>query len=193
MNINNNRYKSFDLELSVKQLKENSHWFLGLGISLVVLGALAIIFSYATTLLSVVYFGIFMIIVGCVQAVKSYKINLWATFLLHLFLSVLYIICGLFIVLYPAVNAISLTLLLALFFIISGILKIVFALCSHVPCPFWLLFNGFVTLFLGGCIWSEWPMSGLWVIGTLLGIEAVITGWTFIMLSLLAKKPVEQN
>ena len=50
-----------------------------------------------------------------------------------------------------------------------------------------LLFNGIITLILGILIWAEWPFSGLWVIGTLVGIDAIFTGWTWILLSLKAK------
>lgn len=188
MNNGNNRFGLPVHEVSKQQLKDNANWFLGLGIGLVILGTLAIIFSYLTTLFSVMYFGAFMVVVGLFESVKSFKMHLWSSFFLHLFLAVLYIVGGGFIVMYPAINAISLTLLLSLFFIVSGILKIIFALTCKTPHAFWLLVNGLITLLLGVCILNQWPLSGLWVIGMLIGIETLFTGWTYIMLAAAAKK-----
>ncbi len=172
----------------LRQIQENRNWYLGLGIGLVVLGSLAIIFSFLSTLISVVYLGLLIIIVGIFEGVKAFKINLWANFFLHLFLSIFYIVGGFFITLNPALSALSLTLLLAIFFVVSGILRIIFGLAKHVPHKGWLILNGVVTLALGLLIWYEWPYSGLWVIGTFIGIDAIFTGWTWIMLSMATKK-----
>lgn len=171
-----------------KQLKQNANWFLTLGIGLVVLGTLALMFAYTSTIFSVMYFGILLTIMGVFEGIKAFKLSQWGSFFLHLFLGVLYTLCGLFIIANPLVNAITLTLFLALFFVISGISRIIFALAKHVPHKNWLLLNGIITTLLGIFIWAQWPVSGLWVIGAFVGIDAIFTGWTWIMLSLTAKK-----
>jgi uncharacterized membrane protein HdeD (DUF308 family) len=51
----------------------------------------------------------------------------------------------------------------------------------------WMLFNGLVTLLLGGLIWSQWPISGVWAIGTLLGIHLIFDGWSEIAVALAAR------
>lgn len=173
---------------ALKQLKKNSSWYLALGIGLVTLGSLATIFSFISTIVSVIYLGIFIIILGLFEGVKALKIHLWSNFFLHLFLSILYIIIGIFIILNPAASALSLTFLLSIFFVVSGIMRIIFGLSKHVPHRIWLVINGIVTLILGLLIWYEWPYSGLWVIGTFIGIDTILTGWTWIMLSIEAKK-----
>ncbi len=186
-NLNSN------MNAAIKQLKENWNWYLILGITLVALGSLAIIFSFVSTIYSVIYIGIFMVILGLAEGAKSLKITEWGTFFLHLFLSILYVVAGLFIAFHPAINALSLTLLLSISFIIAGILRIFFALTQNVPHKGWLLFNGALTLLLGGLILYQWPSSGLWVIGTLVGIDAIFTGWTWIMLSLVSKNLKSEN
>ncbi len=112
--------------VSRTQLKENWGWFLALGIGLVILGTLAIIYSFTSTIFSVVYLGFLLIIIGLFEGVQSFKLSLWSSFFLHMFLGVLYCVAGLFIVLYPTINAVNITLLLALFFIVTGIAKIIF-------------------------------------------------------------------
>lgn len=183
---NNDNFKISPFALN--QIKKNSSWYMTLGIGLVILGSLAILFSFISTIVSVVYLGIFIIILGIFEAVKAFKINLWANFFLHLFLSILYIVCGLFITINPTASALSITFLLAIFFVVTGILRIIFGLAKHVPHRIWLVINGIVTLLLGLLIWYEWPYSGLWVIGTFIGIDTIFTGWTWIMLSAEAKK-----
>ncbi len=180
----------FDNELNektIQQIQEHRKSFLFLGISLVVFGTLATIFAYTSTIFSVIYLGIFLIILGVFEGIQSFTLSRWSNFFLHLFLGVLYTIGGFFIVMHPAENAISLTLLLAIFFIVTGVLKVIFALAKNVPHKGWLAFNGVVTFILGVLIWQQWPLSGLWVIGMLIGIDAIFTGWTLIMLSFAAK------
>jgi uncharacterized membrane protein HdeD (DUF308 family) len=173
---------------ALKQLKENWNWYLLLGISLVILGTFAVIFSYATTIFSVIYLGIFFLVIGVIEGVHSFKLTQWGNFFLHLFLGILYFLGGLSLILYPTINAVSLTLLIGIFLIVSGILKIFFAFSKRTPHKGLLAFSGVLTIILGILILYQWPVSGLWVIGMFVGIDAIVTGWTWIFLSLQAKK-----
>lgn len=173
--------------LSRKQLQQNWGWYLALGIGLVILGTLATFYAWTTTLFSVVYLGFLLIILGIFEGTQSLKISEWSNSFLHLFLGVLYTIAGLYMVWDPGINALSLTLLLAIFFVVSGILKIIFATINEIPHKMWLIANGVITTLLGILIWEQWPISGLWAIGLLVGIDILFTGWTLIMLSLAAK------
>jgi len=173
---------------ALKQLHENATWYQCMGIALIVIGFFATIFASVSTLFSVVYLGFLLIFLGIAEAIKSSKITLWKSFALHLLLAILFTACGAFIVFYPTINAITLTLLLAISFIIAGIFRLFFAFTHTVPHKGWLIFNGACTLLLGILIWQQWPVSGLWVIGMLIGINAIFTGWTWIMLASIAKK-----
>jgi uncharacterized membrane protein HdeD (DUF308 family) len=39
-----------------------------------------------------------------------------------------------------------------------------------------MLFNGVITLALGGMIWQQFPLSDTWAVGTLFGIKLVFGG-----------------
>jgi len=166
-----------------QQLKENKNWFQVLGISLVALGSLAIVFSLTSTLITVMFIGICLAVYGIIEGLKSFKISQWGNFFLHLFLSVLYFVGGLFVVFNPMINALSLTIILAIFFIVAGFLRVFFALTNKLPNKFYALLNGILTIILGGLIWYQWPISGLWAIGVLLGVDAIVTGLNWIMLA----------
>lgn len=178
---------------SVQQLKDNWAWYLILGIGLVGAGFLALVYSVMSTVFSVLLLGFLFIALGIFEGIKSLKIHLWGSFFLHLILTVLYIVCGSLMIMHPISNAVSLTLLMAIFFVISGLLKIFFAVTHNVPHAGWLIFNGLITTLLGIVIWQQWPSSGFWVIGMIVGIDAMFTGWTWILLALAAKNLPKNN
>lgn len=173
--------------VSAKQLRDNWKWFLGLGIALVILGTLAVIYACTATLFSVLYLGALLVVVGIAEIIHAFKLRTWGNFLLHLFLGIIYGVGGGYILLYPGVNILTLTLLLAAFLVATGVARIIFALTQRVPHPVWLTINGFLSIILGLLIWRQWPAASCWVIGMFVGIDAIFTGWTWIMLSSIAK------
>ena len=46
----------------------------------------------------------------------------------------------------------------------------------------WLLVGGVISLLLGIMIWRQFPLSGAWAVGVLVGIRLIFAGWTMIML-----------
>jgi uncharacterized membrane protein HdeD (DUF308 family) len=56
----------------------------------------------------------------------------------------------------------------------------------------WLLVNALITLLLGGLIWFHWPSSSVWAIGTLVGVNLLMTGISRLMFGLAARKLVSQ-
>ena len=78
----------------------------------------------------------------------------------------------------------QLTLVVALFLLISGLFRIVASLMLQFHDWGWVLLNGIVTLLLGLLIYKHWPADGLWVIGLFVGIDMIFNGWAWIMLSL---------
>jgi uncharacterized membrane protein HdeD (DUF308 family) len=56
----------------------------------------------------------------------------------------------------------------------------------------WLLVNALITLLLGGLIWFHWPSSSVWAIGTLVGVNLLMTGISRLMFGLAARKLVNR-
>lgn len=178
---------NFGNQTSIAQLQKSWYWYLLLGIGLVVLGTLAIIFSYTATIFSVLALAGFLLIIGIVELVQAFKMRFWKKFFLHLILAILYLLAGGFILANPTLNAITLTLLLAFFFAVSGLAKIIFALAYNLPHQGWIILSGMISLLLGILIWQQWPVSGLWAIGLFVGIDVLFTGWSWIVLALAVK------
>jgi uncharacterized membrane protein HdeD (DUF308 family) len=105
----------------------------------------------------------------------------WSGFFLHLIVSLLYLGVGFSLLMYPVEASVSLTLFLGIFYILAGVLRIGFAATLKTPRWGWAWFNGIVTLILGVLILSNWPASGLFIIGLFVGIDLLFAGWTFLM------------
>ena len=73
---------------------------------------------------------------------------------------------------HPWLGLAVLTLVMAVYFVVEGIWKIV-ASFSFRPATGWLavLASGVIGLVLGGLIWMQWPLSGLWAVGILVGVD----------------------
>jgi uncharacterized membrane protein HdeD (DUF308 family) len=168
-------------------VRENWQWFLGLGLLLIVLGAAIIGSSYYATIFSVILLGGFLIAAGAVQIVQAFMEHKWSGLFLSLFLGILYIVTGFVCVARPATAAISITLWIAAFCLIVGLFKIFSSSILRFDQWGWVFFNGIVTFLLGILIYEGWPLSGLWVIGLFIGIDLILSGWSWVILSLSAR------
>ena len=92
----------------------------------------------------------------------------------------------------PGMALASLTLVLAIYFLVDGLVML-FAAFSVKPARGWgwLLFNGIITLLLGLLIFGQWPLSGAWAIGILVGVRLLFAGMTMIALGSSGRPPPE--
>jgi len=94
-------------------------------------------------------------------------------------------------VLFLMTGGMALTLLLSGVILAEGVLEIVaYIRLKNMLGAGWMLMNGIVTLLLGGLIWFHWPSSSVWAIGTLVGVNLLMTGISRLMLGLAARKLV---
>lgn len=169
-------------------IREKSGAFLLFGALMVFFGVAAIGWScLATITIAAVWiFGVLLAAGGLTEIVSAVRGG--AHRLLHGLLGVLYLVVGAMIVSAPAVSAIKLTLVMAIFMIVSGVFRVVYALGHPGAQRGPLLLSGALSLMLGVMIYRQWPSSGLWVIGLFLGIELILTGWLWIALAMAARR-----
>lgn len=182
-----NEYGLTNCFREIESVKKNWGWFLLLGILLIVLGAAIMGSAFYATVFSVMLFGAFLFIGGIVQIVQGIMARKWRGLLLSLLLGVLYLVTGALCMGEPAAAAVGLTLWIAAFCVVVGLFRIIASLTYRFDHWGWVFFNGIVTLILGILIYSQWPLSGLWVIGLFIGIDLVLAGWSWVMLSLTAR------
>jgi uncharacterized membrane protein HdeD (DUF308 family) len=174
----------------IRRLREHWIWFLVLGIGMAVLGTLAISWACAATITVAAtwLFGFVLVASGISEIVNVFWSGRWSGMILHLLIGIFYALVGFMIIDQPAEAAISLTLLIAIFMIVSGIFRMVFAISERFTGSGWVLLNGAVTLMLGVMIYKQWPASGLWVIGLFIGIDLIFNGWAWIALAIAIRR-----
>lgn len=177
---------SFQARSHMDEFIKHRGWFIALGICLGILGTCAIYAAVFSTMISVIILGSIFTIASAFMLVDTFKfwLHKGISFFIHLIFSLLYLLAGLSLIFTPITGAITLTLLLGIFFIGIGIIRIIISLYLKLPRWGWMLFNGIITTILGILILSQWPTSGLYIIGLFVGIDIALIGWTYIMLGI---------
>lgn len=173
----------------INDIKHHTRWFTGLGIVFLVLGIAAFAFPFVATLSLEIAVGMLLVIAGVAQAVQSFSVPRWGGFFFSLGLSILALITGLLMLFYPLAGIITLTSLVAAFFLFTGALKTAFAFQVK-PAIGWgmLLVGGLLSLTLGLLILLQITEAYPWVLGLLLGVDFVFTGIWMLMLASRARK-----
>jgi uncharacterized membrane protein HdeD (DUF308 family) len=157
-------------------------------VALIILGTIAIGMAELMTIFSVLLIGWLLIFGGLFEIIHGIARRRWDGFFINLMGGLLYTVTGVLMVTHPGIAAITLTLLIAMLLIVAGGFRLFVAFSTPMHHRGWLILNGLISLFLGFCIWSSWPVSGLWVIGLFIGIDMIFDGWTEVILALSVPK-----
>ena len=102
----------------------------------------------------------------------------------EILLGLVYGAIGLYLLARPVVGLESLTFAVAIYLFVEGVLELILSFRLRPSSGTgWLLIDGIITLVLAVMIWSTWPSTAAWVIGTLVGIGMLFSGITRLMLS----------
>jgi uncharacterized membrane protein HdeD (DUF308 family) len=170
------------------------HWVLFLieGIVLVVLGILAIIVPPLATITFTLFLGWLFLISGIMGLITTFWARHAPGFWWSLLSAVLAIAAGIVLLVWPISGAISLTLLLIVFFLIEGVLSIMYALEHKKELSGrwgWMLASGIIDLILAGIILIGLPGTAAWALGLLVGINMLFGGSALIAMALHARTP----
>lgn len=158
-------------------VKRYSLWYLVEGALLVVAGVLAIIYPVISSGAVIVLLGWLLIASGVLQGMSLIGARQVPHFWLQLISVILAILIGFLFLRDPAQGLMTLALLLIIFFMMEGISKVVFALTIR-PFPNWgwVLASGLVGILLALILWASLPVTAVWLIGFLLGINLISIG-----------------
>jgi uncharacterized membrane protein HdeD (DUF308 family) len=164
--------------------------FLVEGIVLVVLGVLAIVVPMVATIAVTILIGWLFLISGVIGLITTLRMRNAPAFWWSLLSAVLGIVAGIILLGWPIFGAISLTLLLTVFFTIEGVASIMFALEHRKELTGrweWMLVSGVVDLILAFIIVTGLPGTAAWALGLLVGINMLFGGTSMIAMALHAR------
>ena len=173
-----------ELRHELDVLRGNWFWFVILGVSLIVLGAIALGSVGIASLAAAAVIGTLLLLAGAAEVVGAFWCRCWSGFFLELLSGVLSIVVGLLFLRAPGGALAALTLLLACFLMVGGIFKVGAAGAYRFATWGWSLAGGIIDVILGLMIWQGWPASALWVIGLFVGIDLIFRGFNWIALGL---------
>lgn len=169
----------------MEEMKKNAGLTIAMGIILLLMGFFAMGSPLVAGLSVAMMVGIILIVGGLGQLVFAIKSGKG---LLTMILGLLTVILGGYMLSNLGVALASLTIFLAIYLIVSGMLEAVMAFqVKPVKGWGWALFSGIITVVLGVMIWNQYPLSGAWAIGILLGVRLFFSGWTLLMFGLSAR------
>jgi uncharacterized membrane protein HdeD (DUF308 family) len=172
-------------------VKKATGWFIAIGVLFILLGIFAILEPFAAGLGVTLLVGWLLVLGAVAHFIAAFKGGGAKHVLLQVIVGIVYLIGGLYFLTHTIMGVSTLTLLLSGVILAEGVLEILayFRLRSMHGAS-WMLINGLVTLLLGGLIWFHWPSSSVWAIGTLVGVNLLMTGISRLMLGLVARKLV---
>jgi uncharacterized membrane protein HdeD (DUF308 family) len=161
-----------------QKAEDHFGWLMYLGFFNIVLGFLAVTFTSLATLAAVLYLGWFFILSGSATIYFAFRLSKVGGHWSLLLFGILAMVCGFFLIIRPAENAVILTFLIAMFIFTSGLFSILSCCFEPHPHQIWVIFGGVVSILCAWIIYSEWPVSGTWVPGTFLGVYLIFHGFT---------------
>ena len=172
----------------------HEHWgvFLAEGIILVILGIAAIALPPIATLAFTIIIGWVFLISGVVGLFTTFWARHVAGFWWSLISAIIGIAAGVVLLLWPITGTLSLTLVLIAFFVIEGIVSIMYAIEHRNQLTGrwgWMLVSGIIDLILAGIIFAGLPGTAVWALGLLVGINMLFGGAALIAMALAAQHP----
>lgn len=164
-------------------IKTNARLAVIVGIVMLVCGFLAIGSPLAAGLSVTLFVGVMLIVGGIAQCFLAFQAGAFGKGLLIFIMGALTAVAGFYLLNQPIAGLASITIFLAAYFVVTGIVELVSAFQIR-PAEGWglMLFNGIVTLLLGIMIWRQFPVSGAWAVGILFGVKMILSGWSLIFI-----------
>ena len=164
------------LGTAMEWLRHRWGWFLVLGILSIVFGALALAMVFTATFTAVYIIAVFMILAGASEVTVGVGAKAWGRSSLLVLGGLLYIVAGAFALARPGPAAAILTLALGITLLVTGLVRAVVGthMAGHARTT--VIVGGAITALVGLLVVMGWPSNSVVVLGTLLGVDLLLTG-----------------
>jgi len=177
-----------------EHVSQNSAFLVILGGLLVMIGVIAMAAPLAAGIAVEMFVGVMMLSRGAMQLYYGVKVRHWG----HRFgsymglgsivIALLSVAVGVLLLINPIAGLRFLTLLLAAYLVLVGGLEILHAIeLSAVKGWGFILLSGLAGVALGVLIWRQWPISGHWAMGVMVGASFVASGMSMAMMGVAGR------
>ena len=98
---------------------------------------------------------------------------------------IVFVVMGAMLLFMPVASMVAMTLVIGVVLLSGGVLRLILAF-THMrkKGSAWRFFNAAISLLLGGMVLWTWPESSFWLIGTVIAVEMIFSGWSLLFLAL---------
>ena len=163
------------------------------GIISAVLGAIAIIVPPLASVTITLLVGILLLIGAVAYVAEAISRGTTGHRIWSFIVAIVYVIAGVWLIVNPTEGTITLTWVLAVFFLIIGLFRIIAGIGARgqVPNAGWTIVNGVLAVLIAVLVIADLPSSAAWAIGLLVGIQLLFDGIMMIVAGMAAKKLAE--
>jgi uncharacterized membrane protein HdeD (DUF308 family) len=170
-------------------IKGVSGWSIIMAVVFILLGMMAIIEPGVAGLALTILLGWVLIFGGVAHLISAFSGGGATRVIWQVLIGIVYIVGGFYFLTHPLLALGTLTLLLGVMILMEAVFELIaYFRARGERGSGWLLVNALITLLLGGLIWLQWPSSSGWAIGTLVGVNLLMTGISRLMFGLAARK-----
>jgi len=171
------------------QARKNAGWVVGFGVLTVIAGVFAIGAPLASGLGVTIFIGVALAIGGGARIIAAFGADSFGQGALAFIGGLLGAVAGVILATRPGLGLATLTLLIGSYLLVDGIANAVLAFRVRPGQGWgWILFSGIVTFLLGILLLAEWPLSGTWALGTLVGVNLLFSGAAMISIGSAARR-----
>jgi uncharacterized membrane protein HdeD (DUF308 family) len=177
------------VQAAAQFVKKMSGWYVAMAVVFIILGIFAIVEPGVAGIAVTILVGWLLIFGGGAHLVAAFSGGGAGRVIWHVLIGIVFIAGGIYYLMHPLMGLGTLTLVLAVIILMAALFELIAFFASRGQAGSgWLLINALITLFVGGLIWFHWPSSSVWAIGTLVGVNLLMTGFSRLMLGLTARK-----
>jgi uncharacterized membrane protein HdeD (DUF308 family) len=164
-------------------LQRSSRTLLIAGIALIVLGSIAIVAPEVATLFVATFIGWLFIVSAVAHFYLAFQVHGGWRIAGAMLAGAVSLFAGTWLLVNPEVGAAALTLLMAAYFVATGVVKAIAAFqLRHVKGWGWTFVSALASILLGCIVFSGWPGTAAWAVGLMVGIDLLFYGWALIAL-----------
>jgi uncharacterized membrane protein HdeD (DUF308 family) len=169
--------------------KKNAGWIVVLGVVTVIAGFLALVMPWAGGVGVTVFVGFALMVGGIARVMAAFSAGSFGRGTLAFIGGALCLLAGVIMVARPGAGLAALTLMVGAYLLVDGIFGAVLAFQVKPEKGWgWMLFAAVMSVILGFLLLKEWPLSGIWAIGTLVGINMLFAGFSLISIGSAGRK-----
>ena len=163
-------------------------WMIGLGLAMIVGGLVAVGLPHVMTLTMMTFLGVILCAIAAFQILAALQSGSWGAGIGGFLGGVLYLVAGILVINRPMGAAAIFTLVLGMVLLFRGAMHIGLSLDLKPEKGWgWVLTGGVLGILLGILLLVRWPMTSIWFIGLVVGIEILWSGFSMLTIGMALK------